>query len=259
MTLPEEYQNSAEQLEAEVEQMIREQVEEYPDNGSQRVENQFSKFLRGNSPRMERIRQKGAQLDSNHYELLDSAFREQVWPDELQKSPSWTADDDVTSDVQEWVGSVLEMEDPVWDDYSNIPMAAGLTVKQELKESLTQHQGWSLNSIDRRLRKDFPHLEPHERQRIARQETAGVLNRAKIVSLILRPDDPLVKWVGPDNDDTTELCTQLKDDVGDGVPVSVLLEKLEEYAEEYENGTPERVEQGLPHWLCRHTIEVVDQ
>jgi len=100
-------------------------------------------------------------------------------------------------------------------------------------------------------------MAPHERERIARQETAAVLNKAKIVSLQARGDDPEVKWVGPDDEDTTELCTSLKDEVGDGVAFSKFMPLLKEYANEYENGTPERADEGLPHFLCRHTIEIV--
>lgn len=100
-------------------------------------------------------------------------------------------------------------------------------------------------------------MSKRARQRIARQETAGVLNRAKIVSLLARPDDVLVRWVGPDNSDTTDLCTGLKAETEDGVPMSEMLDLLEQYADEY-GGTPERADQGLPHFECRHTVVLVE-
>jgi len=226
-------------------------------NTAQTGDNQFDKSGSGFEVDRRKVFERGAQLSDGHFELLDSAFKEQVWPDGLQKAPSWANDDDVTGELQEWVNSVLELQDPLWDNYETIPAAAGLTVKQEIKDSLTQSQGWSLNSIDRRLREEFKYMAPHERERIARQETAAVLNKAKIVSLQARGDDPEVKWVGPDDEDTTELCTSLKDEIGDGVAFSKFMPLLKEYANEYENGTPERADEGLPHFLCRHTIEIV--
>jgi len=226
-------------------------------NTAQTGDNQFDKSGSGFEVDRRKVFERGAQLSDGHFELLDSAFKEQVWPDGLQKAPSWANDDDVTGELQEWVNSVLELQDPLWDNYETIPAAAGLTVKQEIKDSLTQSQGWSLNSIDRRLREEFKYMAPHERERIARQETAAVLNKAKIVSLQARGDDPEVKWVGPDDEDTTELCTSLKDEIGDGVAFSTFMPLLNEYANEYENGTPERADEGLPHFLCRHTIEIV--
>jgi len=151
------------------------------------------------------------------------------------------------------------MKDPMWDEYDGVPMAAGMTVKQEIRDSLTQPQGWSLDSIVDRLDDEFPNLEEFNKRRIARQEVAGVLNGAKITALLAQPSDPKVKWVGPDDADTTELCEEVKSEVGDGVPVSELIELLEEKANNFEGGTPRRAEDGLPHYLCRHTVEVVNE
>ena len=228
------------------------------DKGSSLSDNRFDKFVGGSYHRARKVRQQGEQLSLECFECLSRAFREQVWPDELQKSPSWASNDDVDEETAQWVSSIIELEDPMWDEYENVPMAAGLTVKQEIKESLTQPQGWSLESIANRLGDDFPHMEEHQRNRIARQEVAGVLNRSKIASLLARPDDPLVRWVGPDDGDTTELCKSLVEESSDGVPISEMLSLLKDHAKQHDGGTPERAEQGLPHWLCRHTVELVD-
>ena len=226
--------------------------------GSEGSDNRFEKFIGSSYHRARKVQQQGEQLSPECFECLSRAFREQVWPDELQKSPSWASNDDVDEETAQWVSSIMELEDPMWDEYENVPMAAGLTVKQEIKESLTQPQGWSLDSIANRLGDDFPHMEEHQRNRIARQEVAGVLNRSKIASLLARPDDPLVRWVGPDDGDTTELCKSLVEETSDGVPISEMLSLLKDHAKQHDGGTPERAEQGLVHWLCRHTVELVD-
>lgn len=227
--------------------------------GSDSRDSLFEKIVSSSYHRDRKVRQRGEQLSLDVVERIDEAFREQVWPDEIQKSPSWQDDSDVDEETQEWVEAVLDMKDPMWDEYDGVPMAAGMTVKQEIRDSITQPQGWSLDSIVDRLDDEFPNLEEFNKRRIARQEVAGVLNGAKITALLAQPSDPKVKWVGPDDADTTDLCEEVKSEVEGGVPVSELVELLEEKADNFEGGTPRRAEEGLPHYLCRHTVKVVNE
>lgn len=224
---------------------------------AQSVDSRLEKIVGGSYHRRRKLQQQGEQLSLDCINRLDEAYRQQVWPDSVQKSPSWEGDDDVTQETQDWVESILEMDDPMWDEYDNVPMAAGLTVKREIKDSLKQSQGWSIDSIQRRLREEFPQMKPFERVRIARQEVSGVLNKSKMAAIQARKGDPLVRWVGPDDDSTTELCKSLSEETKDGVPFSEMVNLLEEYAKEYE-GTPARADQGLPHFLCRYTMEIVE-
>ena len=241
-----------------IHKLPREGKPDTSENGSNSTDKLFEKIIGGSYHRRRKIQQRGEQVSSECINMLTETHKEQVWPDRLQKSPSWESDDDVTGEIKEWVGTVIEMEDPMWDSYSNVPMAAGLTVKQHIKESLTQHHGWSLNSVSERLRKDFPQLSKFERERIARQEVSGVLNKSKMTAIAARKGDPLVRWVGPDDDDTTELCNSLSEATKDGVPFSEFTDMLVSHAKEY-GGTPNRAESGLPHMQCRYTVEIVDE
>ena len=227
-------------------------------DGSDVLDTFVEKFVGGSYHRRRKLLERGAQVSSDCLENISRAHKSQVWPKSIEKSPSWTGSSDVDKETQEWVNVVLDMKDPMWDEYSNTPMAAALTVKDEISTSLTQSQGWSIDSIQRRLRDDFPQLEKYERVRIARQEVAGVLNFSKIIAIQARKGDPLVRWVGPGDTDSTTLCKQLERETSGGVPLSEMLELLKEYAEEF-GGTPERSQQGLPHIGCRYTIELVDQ
>ena len=227
------------------------------EKGSQQADSRLEKIIGGSYHRRRKLRERGSELSAECINQLTQAHKEQVWPKELQKSPSWGGDDDVTQETQSWVDAILSLEDPMWDEYDNVPMAAGLTVKQEIEESLKQPQGWSLNSIDRRLRDEFPQMKPFERQRIARQEVAGILNRSKMAAIEARGEDALVRWVGPDDSNTTELCRELAKATEDGVPYSEFRSLIKEYAEEY-GGTPHRSEQGLPHFQCRYTVELAE-
>lgn len=76
------------------------------------------------------------------------------------------------------------------------------------------------------------------------------------------PDgEPEVRWHGPEDADTTELCSTAKERIasehGGSVTFDELHEILFELAVEYqdEGGTPERVQQLVPHFSCRHAPE----
>lgn len=196
-------------------------------------------------------------IETDQEEKVREAFREQVWPDDMNKSPSWQSDDDVTQQTQEWVDAVFDMRDPMYDSYDEIPQSAGLRVKEEIRDSLTQSQGWSLDSVASGIEDEFDFLERYQAERIARQEVAAVLNEAVEISLQARPEEPEVDWVGPDDGSTTELCEEVKNEVNGGVKLSKLQEILRRKAEEYDYGTPRRVDQFVPHFLCRHMIEEV--
>lgn len=203
------------------------------------------------------IQNQARAMDNECSRKINDAIKEQVWPEELEKSPTWQDDDDVTQQTREWVESVFKLRDPLYNEYADVPETAGLRVTEVIKDALTQPQGWSLDSIVDELDKEFSFLPHHRVEKIVRQEVAAVLNEAELVSLQARPEEPTVKWVGPDDQSTTDLCTEVKEEVGDGVPVSELLDILEEKARKYESGTPQRADQGIPHWLCRHTIQEV--
>lgn len=207
------------------------------------------------------VRRRAQDVDPDQEEKIREAFREQIWPDDINKAPSWQSDDDVTEQTQRWVEAIFDMRDPLFDQYDDIPQAAALTIKETIKKSLTQPQGWSLDSVVNNLLDEFDHMEKYQAARIARQEIAATLNEAQRVSLEARAsaeeggDEPDVRWNGPQDSDTTELCEEVKEMTKDGVPLSELEDILAEKAEEYEYGTPHRVKQMVPHWQCRHSLE----
>lgn len=208
--------------------------------------------------RAHKVESMAEDIPSDCDRCLEQAIEEQIWPEGVNKAPSWQDDDDVTTQTQEWVDAVFELRDPLYGDYSDIPQAAGLSVKRIIKDSLVQEQGWSLDSVITNLSDEFEWLSEGQAKTIARQEIAAVLNHAELLSLKARPDEPTVRWVGPEDRDTTELCSEVKDEVGDGVPVSELEAILAEKAREYDYGTPERVDQLVPHFLCRHKVSLVE-
>lgn len=195
------------------------------------------------------------QLD----EVLLETYKSQVWREEFEKS-MWENSDEVPEFVQRWVSDVVERVDPMWDQgYENVPKAAALRLHKEITESLTQPQGWSVNSIVRRLTSEFEGLDVERARNITRSEVAAVLNKAREVAYRARPDEVQVKWVGPDDEDTTVICEHVKSriaEVGGAVTVFKLREILDETAREHRGsgGTPERAKEYVPHYQCRHTM-----
>jgi len=223
------------------------------------IDTDVEKFINSSYHRSRILHDRAVALSDDCARQLTNAHREQIWPEDIQKSVTWGGDDDVTEEVQGWVDAVIQMEDPIWDSYEGVPMAAANTIKGHLQDSLRQHQGWSLNSIVNRLRNDFPRMSKKQAETIARQEVAGTINRAKIDQLLARKEDPMVRWIGPGDQDSTELCKDLEQESKSGMPLSEFMETMEEYTRRYDEGTPERAKQGLPHFQCRYTIEWLDE
>jgi len=187
------------------------------------------------------------------------SYREQVWEEQFHKQ-MWADSDDVPEFVQRWIDEVVELTDPLWEGgFNNIPHAAALTVHKEITDSLTQPQGWSINSIVGRIVDEFEWLEADDARNIARSEVAAVLNKAREVAFRARPDEVQVDWQGPSDKHTTIICEEIKariEDEGGSVPIEELTDILYEIASKHtdKGGTPERVDEYLPHHQCRHTM-----
>jgi len=195
------------------------------------------------------------------FDELERAHKEQIWPDDLSKAPTmWQSSSDVPDFVSRWVDDVIEMTDAMWQgEFEDVPLTEENRIHQTVQESLTQPQGWSTQSIANNLQEEFDFLSQDRAETIARQEVAAVLNKAREVAYRARPDaDQMVfDWVGPDDMDTTDLCTDVKEEIesfGGAVPLDQLKGILRRHAEQYEYGTENRVEEYLPHFQCRHTL-----
>jgi hypothetical protein len=194
---------------------------------------------------------------------LHETFKNQVWPSDLSKAPrTWDGSETVESQLKEWVPTVIKELDPMHGEYDGVPALAALNVQKEIEDSLTQPQGWSINSVAKRLQTEFDWMSTNQAERIARMEVAAVLNTSKSVMLrAAEPSDQLWKyvWDGPEDSSTSKICEEIKEEVtarGGEVPLGVMEDILYEKARKYDDkgGTPHRVEELLPHFGCRHTI-----
>ncbi len=123
----------------------------------------------------------GRRTDTSCLDRLYTAYTDQIWPDEITKAPSWESSDDVTAQTQDWVDVITDMQDPIFDQYENIPDLAGLEIKSAIKRELTRKSGWSPDSIIEQLRPKFElSMADNQLETIARTETAVILNHEPI-------------------------------------------------------------------------------
>jgi hypothetical protein len=124
-------------------------------------------------------------------------------------------------------------------------------LRQTLKDSLETQHGWGLQSLADNLQDLDPDLGQDEAERIARTETASIVNNAREEGYKERgEDDHLFRWVGPSDSRTTEACEWLEQETEDGVPLNELKDLVEEANRRFVDH-PGR--EWVPHINCRHT------
>ncbi len=233
----------------------------YSPTDGRATQTRFERGLTGAHSRYERVQRAGRLLDDACLDRLYTAYTDQIWPAEITKAPSWESSDDVTTQTQDWVDVITDMQDPIFDQYENIPDLAGLEVKSAVKRELTRESGWSLDSIIEQLQPLFESsVAANQVETIARTETAATLNRAQLAAIEALPDasERLVRWVGPSDGRQTDLCNDLADATESGVPFSEFQPLAREYAEQYPAGKTDRLEAGILHFQERYTVELLD-
>lgn len=197
---------------------------------------------------------------------LDEAYKSLFWDDEVQKERMFDGDGDVDGDIQDWVEAVLEVGDPMADptQYDAMSAAGVEMVQREIEQSLLQHQGWSLKSIQERVQNRVRWLDNRQAKTIVLMEVQSVMNAARDAAYRARPDfDQMIfRWDGPDPPGS-EVCKEIVDEIesrGGAVAYEVLLSILEEKASDLQDkgGKPGRARDLVPHFGCRRTIMEVD-
>jgi hypothetical protein len=174
---------------------------------------------------------------SERYRLeqdLFRAFETQIMPASVEdiEKEVWTDSEAVPDYVREAITQAID-DGAVFDRFESMEREVGETfhdirerIEGLLGDTLTQPQGWSLDSIRDDLREEFPSLSEGQAETVARSETASVLNNAREEGYEERDDshEYYYKWVGPDDSRTTEACERLKNltnpDYG-GTPVDM--------------------------------------
>lgn len=213
-----------------------------------------------------------ARLDKSEVEELDelllSAHEAQVQPADHRdiEKRSWGDDADVPQFVIDKIKDAID-SGAVFADIEGVPDRTIERVEQILEDSLTQPQGWSLDSIIQRFKDTYPGVAEDKLAVIARTETASILNQAREEGYedIPSEEEPRFYWTGPEDSRTTPVCTA---DSVDGVtglkgrtnpshggePVSMgeLIRQQEELQSIHHPDL--RFRKHVPHINCRHTF-----
>lgn len=202
-------------------------------------------------------------------DMMLEAFKNSVWwqPDEdedLSKAPNmWEHASNVPEFVKEFIREAIS-QGVIWDQFEDIPKAAILKVEELFRENLTQPQGWSVHSLTEDLSDEFASLSRKQAETIARNETAAIMNTAREEAYKSRPDEDEYEyyWSNPQDHRTTDVCNEIIEEIesqGGAVDLptlkDILLDKAQKYANDPDNGgTPQRVDEWLPHFECRSTF-----
>lgn len=140
----------------------------------------------------------------------------------------------------------------LFSDFETIPGWAAREVEDVMLDSLETHHGWSVDSIADNLQSMALGLDQDDAERIARTETQALVNAAREEGYREEFDVEAerFRWVGPDDDRTTDTCEAIAAEVGeDGVPLPELQDTVGRIAREHGHDPRD----WTPHVNCRHT------
>jgi len=208
-------------------------------------------------------------------DVIKDAYDNTVWwahdeddPD-LSKSPSmWSKD--VPDEAKQWVEAALD-SNAIHGDYKDLPWLAPLNIERIFRRRLRGDAGFRVEDVVDDLQDTFPHIDEQRALNIARTETGAVLDTARELAHEAETQEkqqeegenyepPLYNWVGPNDNSTTEICSEVGKITKErgGVTLEQLKSLLREHARDSPSGTPNRVDDWSPHYQCRRTYERVN-
>lgn len=208
-------------------------------------------------------------------DVLKDAYDNTVWwahddedPD-LSKSPSmWS--EDVPDEAKQWIEAALK-NNAIHGEYDKLPRLAPINIERIFRRRLRADAGFRVEDMVNDLQDIFPHIDEQRALNIARTETGAVLDTARELAHEAETEEksdaegedyepPLYYWVGPNDDSTTDICSEVGKITKEkgGVTLEKLKQLLREHASDSLSGTPSRVDQWSPHYQCRRTYERVN-
>ena len=195
---------------------------------------------------------------------LEEGFKHLVWStnddltglEQQSREPFFADDEDMPQFVEELVGEAIERGAIHLGEYKSANITGG-AVKGFLKTQLTQPQGWSLRSLAENFAERWQ-IPVEEAMDVLRPQVANVLNESRKIGYERLPEseERLFKWLGPDDEETTDACEWLKAQTNPkhgGEPVT--LDELEDLiAEAQSRWFPSFSGDMAVHYNERHTF-----
>ena len=153
------------------------------------------------------------------------------------------------------VWAAIHKEDALWDTYAGLTETQSDTVNSILENHFTR-KSISLKEIMGDLTETVG-IDEAQARNIARTEMSAVVNKAR--ELDWNERDPeggwKYKWVGPDDNRTSEVCSIIKRRTAGGVSLKELKTIVKEEAIRYAGKSKSKYKSRdlVPHISCRHT------
>lgn len=150
-------------------------------------------------------------------------------------------------DVDRREGSIMEQYDLAAEDARRIA--------EILDAELHREDGYARTMIVDRIVREVDVDEDRART-IVDTEVASIRNLARVRKFTAQTDDVRLRWIDSVGKDDSAVCADVRAAIDEEGPVTVerLRELIREAAAEYEEGTPERAGDLIPHESCRHTV-----
>lgn len=229
---------------------------------------QKQKLWKGDVSWVSKVDAEFEEIDNTFYEIHEKIVQ---WsPEEgegIEKAPTmWEGSDHIPDFVKEYIEEAFR-KGAFWNrDFESVPGQKINQVRDEIKQSLTQPQGWSLSSLVENMQDAIPELSEDDAELVARQETAALANTARWQAYEKSEkegEEFKYYWSGPQDHRTTKICEELKQATqpkrgGDPKPMdelkSIMMRIVQKYRGKGEGATPERIDEFVPHYQCRHTF-----
>lgn len=177
-------------------------------------------------------------------------------PDDLRRS-----DEDIQDSMEKFIDprtdDILEAlsEGALFSEFETLTKAQVRELRKVMLTSMTQPQGWSINSVVKKLEEVLPEGAQKNLRTIVRTETQSINNVARKLEYDDRDPEGMFKyqWIGPNDRRTTDTCKNITRRASKGVSLEELQKIIDAEAKK-EGFDPRPL---LPHINCRHTLRRV--
>jgi len=198
-------------------------------------------------------------LEAQHEDLF-GPFGEHATEQQLTqqfRDPDFADDEDVPEFAEELIdravaGQAITPPQDFSDRQARI-------LNNVVADSLTQRQGWSLESINNRLAAAVPDVSKDTRRNITVNAVQDVVNAAVELGYVIEGnlDEREFYYAGPDHPTICEHCRDLLQETnpgygGDPVPLQELRDMIQQKADQHFDGID--VQGGKMHISCKHRV-----
>lgn len=203
-------------------------------------------------------RELAAYMEDNADDLTETErafsqiYTHALWSDDTSRQLFTFDAENIPQEVKDVMAEVLD-SGIIFSDFDAMSDSQRTAFLDVLRDSL-DGPGASVDELIGELGEIAPQLEKYERERIARTELHEWVNQSRERYYTEEFETGAFRWIGPDDQNTTDICRELKAETRGGVSLDRLKELIVATARKY--GADPR--EFTPHIMCRHTyIRVV--